>query len=255
MNEDFDTKRLILLRKVTRTVAELLRGQLKEYLSTLTPVIRPKALLGDFVTGGTKESPAFADKAFQEVIQIYQHAGGSKPFAAPKEVKAPLDLVFSPLELNPLEYIHVAKSGTDAKTVTITSPLKWVMSTPGLAPSRLKEILADRSQAAAENAQRAVLHYSVLHFVLRRQTGFQKVLEALRFTLTQTTLPDFGNLPVPVLSTPISTTRPPDDVIIENTEVSGMNVVEEVINLDDIGNLRDPFRDQIENVVREFGAV
>ena len=46
-------------------------------------------------------------------------------------------------------------------------------------------------------------------------------------------LPELGELPITFLSGPISTIRPPDNVIIESTELSGADAFEEVINLED----------------------
>ena len=46
----------------------------------------------------------------------------------------------------------------------------------------------------------------------------------------------------------------PDDVIIESTEVSGMDAFEEVVNVDDIAALRDPLRERLLEIVKASGA-
>ncbi len=251
MAQEFDTQKLLLLRKLTRSVAEFLRGQLKDHLSALTPIIRPRTVLGDFVSGSTKESPNFADKAFQEVQQIYANAAANQPFQISKELKPPLEVTVSPLEITALEYEHVAQTPGESKTVMMTSPLKWVLSYPGLPLSRLREILRDRTQT--DTVQRFVIHYSLLHFMLRRQPGFANILNALRFTVSSTTLPDFGNLPIALISAPISTHRPPDHVIIENTEISGVNVFEEVISVEDVDFIPDPFVEKLKQLIHGSG--
>ena len=39
--------------------------------------------------------------------------------------------------------------------------------------------------------------------------------------------------------------RPPDEVLIESTEVSGMNAFEEIVQLEDVEKLRDPLKEQL----------
>jgi hypothetical protein len=110
-----------------------------------------------------------------------------------------------------------------------------------------------RPDATPEAIQRFVIHYTLLHFVVKKQVGFARTLEALRFPVSSIQLPEFGNLPVTMISAPISTTRPPDDVVNENTEISGVNVFEEIVNLEDLTRMRDPFRDQLAKIVQGFG--
>jgi hypothetical protein len=251
--ETISIQRLLLLRKVTRALAEHFRGLLKDHVAALAPLIRPKPLLGDFISGSTKESPNFADKAFQEFLGIYQGVAGTKPFAIPKELKPPIDATISPLELHPFEYIHAAKSVSDSKVVTVTSPLRWVLTYPGYSPAALRTLLAQRSPSS-DLVQKYAVHYALLNFVIGRQPAFARTLDALRFTLTSSTVPEFGGLPVTFISAPVATLLPPDDVIIENTEISGSDVFEEVVDLDSVNAMRDPLKEQVSSIVQGFGA-
>ena len=45
---------LLVLRKLTRAITDVVRVQMTEYLRTLTPLMRPKALLGEYVQGGRR---------------------------------------------------------------------------------------------------------------------------------------------------------------------------------------------------------
>jgi hypothetical protein len=67
-------------------------------------------------------------------------------------------------------------------------------------------------------------------------------------------VPEFGGLPVTFISAPVSTLLPPDDVIIENTEISGSDVFEEVVDLDSATAMRDPMKEQVLSIVQGFGA-
>jgi len=252
MGETIDVRRLVILRKVTRALAQTLRTQLEEYLATMLPLIRPKSVLGDFVSGRTKEAPPFADKAFAELQTQYRTLAEQKPYQLPTELRPPLEINISPLELTPVELSYTADTGAEKKAVTLTMPLKWALTFPECGPHRLKELLAQRNPPP-EQVQSLVLHYLVLDLMLRRQPGFAKLLGALRYPLSTGTLPELGALPVMFISAPISTVRPPDAVIVENTEISGMDAFEEVVNLDDILALKDTLRDHLIEQVRSFG--
>jgi hypothetical protein len=49
---------LLILRKLTRAIAEAVRQQMTEYLATLAPLLRPPTVLGDYIQGGAKEATA-----------------------------------------------------------------------------------------------------------------------------------------------------------------------------------------------------
>jgi hypothetical protein len=250
--EIISIQKLLLLRKATRALSEQLRGMLKEHIGALAPLIRPKPLLGDFVSGSTKESPNFADKSFQEIVAAYQAIGAGKPFTIPKDLKPPLEVSITPLELHPHEYTHTAKSGADTKAVTVYSPMKWVLSYPGYSPESLRVLLAQKNPSG-EVLQKYAVHYAVLNWVISKQPLFARTLEALRFPVTSGKIAEFGALPVTFLSAPVATMLPPDEVIVESTEIAGSDVFEEVLDMATFESLRDPLREQILTTLQPFG--
>lgn len=252
MEERYDIQRLLVLRRLTRAVSDHLRGQMKEYLTTLAPLLRPKTVLGDYVHSGTKETARGADKAFKELQSLYEAVAPSKPFNLSKELKPPIEIINTALEMTPVEYIHVAKAAQESKKVTVTLPFKWVLTYSGFAPGRFKELLADRNQDSDE-VRRFVLHYLAMHIVMSKQTGVAQILDALHFPVSSDRLPELGDLPVMFISSSISTIRPPDGVIIESTEVSGRDVFEEVVRVDDIMRLGDPLKEQLVELVNSHG--
>jgi hypothetical protein len=80
-----------------------------------------------------------------------------KPFGTTLELKPPLTVVSSPLEINPLEYIYEAKTETDTKRVTVTSPLKWVLTYPDTSLGKLRELLSRRGITSTSSALAAAL--------------------------------------------------------------------------------------------------
>ncbi|MGA2982362.1 MAG: hypothetical protein ABSG32_01035 [Terriglobia bacterium] len=252
-DESWGTKRLIVLRRVTRAIADLLHGQLKDYLSALAPLFRPASILGEYVQGGSKEMSAAAIKAFQELQSVYGAAASSKPFGLSKDLKSPLEIARSSLELNKMDYPYTLKSGGETKSITISAPLKWQLTYADFTPSRLKQLLADPNRTDSD-ASRFVLHYSVLHVVMARQAGATQMLGALHYNLSSVRMPEFGELPITCIASSVPTIRPPDEVVLESVEISGQNAFEEVVDVEGIVNIQDPFKEQLMNLIKTHGV-
>lgn len=252
MDERYTTSRLLALRKATRSIADLLGGQMQIYLSALAPAMRPASLLGHYVQGGSKEVSKDAIKTFRELEAIYAAAASSKPFGLLKELRTPFEISGSALELTSVEYAHVAKTDGQSKGVTITSPFKWVLSHTDFAPVRLRQLLTDRNRTDTETG-RFVLHYCLLQLVLAKQPAVSQVLEALHIEVTTGRLAEFGDLPIVTLASTVPTVRPPDDVIIQNTEISGQKSFEEVVDVEGLLAMHDPFKDRLVEIVRAGG--
>jgi len=247
MGEGFDTRKLLGLRKLTRAVGDALRNDLAEHLATLLPLLRPRFLLGSYVQGAPKDLRG-SDKAFKELQSAYDGVASTKPFSLPRDLKAPIAADSNALEILPFEYSYNAKSKRIAKTLRITSPLKWIVTYSGASPERLKEVLAsgDPGFSVAES----VLLALVLH-VAFQQRGVHELFTALRFPVSKHHEPALGNLPITVISSAAATVRPPDDTIIESTEISGTDSFEEVIDLEAIEKLEDPVRARLLALIRE----
>lgn len=252
MDENFNIQKLLLLRKITRAVSDLLRAQMREHLTTLAPLVRPKTVLGDYIQSSSKDATRGGEKAFRGLQSAYESLAPAKPYNLTKELKLPIEIVSSALEMTPMEYTHTARSERESKFVSITSPLRWVLNYSGFSLNRLKELMADRNRRS-DDVREFLLHYLVMQTVFHTQTGVASILGALHFPITTGRLPEFGELPITYISSSISTMRPPDEVIIESTEISGSNAFEEVINLEDIIKLRDPLRERLIETVRGFG--
>lgn len=253
MDESFDTKKLLVLRKLTRSISDLLRGQMRDYLTTLAPLLRPKTVLGDYIQSTTKESGRNADQAFKELQSLYEKIASATPYRLKPELKPPVEIINSSLEMTPKEYRYTAKTEDESKNVTITSPLKWVLNYSGFNPGRLTEMLSHRDRNS-EQVRQHLLHHLVMHIVVTKQTGVTQILDALQFPIGTEYSPALGELPITYVSSTISTIRPPDHVIIENTEISGMDAFEEVINLSDIAEMQNPLKDRLIELVKKHDA-
>lgn len=240
---------LLVLRKLTRAIADVVRAQVTEYLIALTPLLRPKVVLGDYIQGGAKEPNHKADKLFKELEALYTKAAPAKPFSLSRELAPPFNFGGVGLEITPLDYTHVAQAGSETKKITVRCPLTWVLTYTGFAPTRLSELLDTRVRSG-EELQRFIVSQIVMHLATRNQPGLLQIFEALHFPIATKNVPEFGEIPMTLIAAAISTTRPSDAVIIKSAELTGMDAFEEVVNPDDIAALRDPLKERLLDVTR-----
>jgi hypothetical protein len=250
MNERDSIQSLLARRKLTRAITDVVRVQMTEYLKTLTPLVRPKALLGEYVQGGVKEPSRKADKAFADLQALYEKVAVARPYNLPRELSVPLNVPAVGLEITPLDYHHPAQSGADTRRIKVRCPLTWVLTYADFPPTRLQELL-DTKARSIEELQRFVLHYLVLHVVATSQPGLMQVFEALHFPLTTTTSKEFGELPITRIGIGISTTRPSDALVIESAELTGMDAFEEVVEMEDIARLPDALKERLLEIARQ----
>jgi hypothetical protein len=250
MNGRDSIQSLLALRKLTRAITDAVRVQMTEYLKTLTPLLRPKALLGEYVQGGPKESSRKADKAFGDLQALYETVAVVKPYNLPRELNPPLSFTTLGLEITPLDYYHVAQSGAETRRIKVRCPLTWVLTYTDFPPTRLQELLEAKARSI-EELQRFALHYLVLHLAATSDPSLMRVFESLHFPLTTTKSREFGELPITRIGIGISTSRPSDALMIESAELTGMDAFEEVIKVEDIAGLADPFKGRLIEIARQ----
>jgi hypothetical protein len=241
---------LLVLRKLTRAITDAVRVQMTEYLRVLAPLLRPKAVLGDYVLGGPKEPSRKSDKAFGDLQALYEKVATAKPYNLPRELDHPLSLPATGLEITPLDYAHVAQSGSDSRKIKVRCPLTWVLTYSGFPPTRLQELLEAKARSI-EELQRFVLHYLVLHVATTSEPGLMQVFDALHFPLTTSKNAQFGELPITRVGIGIATTRPSDALMIESAELTGMDAFEEVVKVEDIAALGDPLKERLRQIARQ----
>jgi hypothetical protein len=250
MTEEFTIGRLLFLRKVTRAVSEFLISELKVHLNTISPLLRPRRLLGDYIESGSPEPVVDADKSFTALNEIYAKAA-LKPFDLPRPLRPPLKPVGLALEVYPWEYRRELQSGGSTKAITITSPVRYVVSYgSGLNLSRLRQGIIGKEEQKSEDVREFVIRCCLLHCMLTKFGGIASLFRALRWEVGTETSPELGNLPLTVLTAPIRSMLPPDNLILESTEMSGMSLFEEVVDVEALGHLRDPLIERVEKIVQ-----
>jgi hypothetical protein len=234
-------------------VSDYLTSQLKEHLITVSPLLRPRRLLGDYIESGSPEKVVDADKNFAALNEIYAQAAG-KPFDLPRPLRSPLKPVGLALEIYPWEYHHEISTGGTSKVVTITSPVRYVISyTSGLSLSRLRQGVAGKEEQKQEDVREFVIRACLIRLMLGKFAGIANLFRSLRWEVGTETSPDLGGLPLTTLTAPLASILPPDNLIIESTEMSGTSIFEEVVDVDALAQVRDPLIQKVENIVAEVG--
>ncbi len=253
MTEEFNVDRLLFLRKVTRAVSEYLSSQLRDHLSTISPLLRPRRLFGDYIESSSSEKTADADKNFAALNEIYSKAAG-KPLDLPRPLHSPLKPVGLALEVYPWEYRYDIQSGGSSKTVTVTSPVRFVISyTSGLSLSRLRQGVTGKEELKQEDVREFVVRACIMVLMLKKYAGITSLFDALRWKIDTETSPELGNVPLTILTAPLKSVRPPDHLIVESTEMSGMSLFEEVVDVDTLSEVRDPLVEKVEGIISAAG--
>ena len=217
-------KSLLVLRKLTRAIADTARAQLTEYLNTLTPLLQPQGILGDYIQGAQKETTLKSDQAFKDLKALYESAAPAKPLNLRRELSPPFSFSNLSLDITPLDYVHVAQTEGGPRKITVRSPLTWTLTYSGFAPGRLQEVLDQ--QVRGDELHKFILSYLLIHFVMKYRPGVTRMLEGLHFPVTTTTVPEFGQLPITRVGIEIATRRPSDDVVLESAELTGMDLIQ-----------------------------
>ena len=248
MAEHDSIQSLLVRRKLTRTIADFVRGELNQHLATLTPLFQPQTLLGDRIQGGQTDSIRRAEQVFKDLQAAHDSIAPAKPFSLRRELTPPFEFPKASLEITPVEYPHTVAAGSDTKKIAVRCPLTWTLSYAGYAPSRLQELLDPRVRG--EQLQRFILSYLFMHQIVTNQRGLLPIFEALHFSLTTVRLPQFGELPITRVASHITTMRPSDAVVLESAELTGMDAFEEIANVDDIARLQDSAKERLLEIVR-----
>ena len=240
-------EQLVALRAKTEALAQFLYKRLNVHLETLRLLLAPRRLLGTYV--GFKEDVAGADRAFTQLQEIYRGVCG-KPFALSAELdEGPLQLLENRLVLYPWEYIHQAKSERETKAVTMTSPVRWVLTySAGYTLSQVLQAVSGKEQHRPEALRQFVVNALVMHLVLAKYPGITQLLTDLRYQVSVDKSPSLGELPLITLSACLPSFRPADQLILTATRFSGVPAFIELIDVEMLGTLHDPLKQHLEKI-------
>lgn len=231
------------LREVSQRISDHLKKQLTSYLGTLTPLFAPRRVLGEFMESAFREKVPGADRAFAEIEERFK-ALTRDAFGQAAKLGTPVPNIKNELEASPWQYIY--EVGGKGPRVTVSSPVAWVLSYKG--PYNLEDLVAQRlaGETIDSQAVKGLLLRSLTMWKLMELTpDLPPLFEALRFPVTVETSAVSGELPHVVIRSAVPAFRPQDEIVQTVTQLSGVPLFEELIDVDALAALPDPFRDQV----------
>jgi hypothetical protein len=237
------------LHRLTAEVQKICRGQLRSYLDALAPLFRPRRVLGEHVEGAGRESVVGADQTFAELREVYFKACG-RPFDLRKDLPTPLESVGTQIGLYEWEYVYDVRTERDSRTITVVSPLTWVLAYPSTySLSMLRQVMAGKQERDAEGVRSYVLRSCMMNLLFAKLPELKALFEGLRYRVEIRKSPQLGEMPLVTISAPIRTVRPADDLLLAATGLSGRTGFEEVIDDYQAAHIIDPLQAQVLKVL------
>jgi hypothetical protein len=115
------------------------------------------------------------------------------------------------------------------------------------------DVLAGRQERDAESVRAFVVRALILNLMFQKLPALTAILEGLRYRVEVRKLAPFGDLPLVTVSAPVETIRPSDDLVDITSALSGGDAFQEIIDLQALGKLRDPLREQFAEILRQHG--
>jgi len=251
--EPLKIEQLLHLHTLTKEVSKFCQRQLRGHLDTLAILFRPRRMLGEFIEGSERESVGGSDKTLAELRDLFKSVA-LRPFDLRPELGTPIESISTQLQLHEWEYLHETKTDLGWRAIKVTSPLTWVISyNSPYSLSILRQVLAGRETRNADAVRAFVLRACILHLQLTRFPAIADLLAGLRYRVEVRRSPELGDLPLVTLSAPISTVRPPDNLVTVASGLAGGAAFAEILDLDSVRSLRDPFREEVTTILRNHG--
>jgi len=240
---------LASLRDKTEAASKVLDSHLKSYLNTIKPLLAPRRVLGRHVA--TREEVNISDRMLDQLKQQYGQVVSQTPFGLPMEFP---EQTLSHLDnlpmVYPWEYHHVAKTETTEKVLTITSPVRWILTyETGAAPSLVRQMLNGKVERRTETLKQFVVNVLAMGLLIQAYPGVGQLLSALRYRVQTECLPGFGNLPFVSVLACLDSFRPSDELLLTATTFSGVPAFVELIRADSLQGYVDPVTEQLRQIL------
>lgn len=248
--KDLDSQEFLKLRQATEKIANILEKRLKAHLNVLRPLFIPRKLFGTYIKSSAMQEVPGADKAFAELQEAYA-AVCAVPFDLPKKLHPPLPPISNQLEATPLQYMLQSGEGQQ-KGTKITCPTKWVLSYRSECPlTRLHAMVSGKESRQADDMRQAIIDHLAMVVFLKNFPALSQLFKDLRYKIETRELSELGGLPVVVLTAPLETFLPPDDFILQVTQLSGIPAFQEIVDLEAVENLHDPLRESLRETLNK----
>ncbi len=242
-------EQLAELRQQTEAIAGFLRKRLQSYLETLRPLFAPRRLLGKYFD--RKEEIVGSEKAVAQLREKFAEVCGA-PFSLTPDLDEDLfTRIDNRPELYSWEYTYEARGEGEPRGLTITSPMRWVLTYgSGYTLSQIRQAVADKHDRPWDPIRQFVVNALVMRLLLAKHPGIAQLLSDLRYQVHTDTCPGLGALPFVTISACLPSFRPADNLILKAVRFSGVSDFVELIDIDAVHTLQDPFKARIEELLR-----
>jgi hypothetical protein len=103
--------------------------------------------------------------------------------------------------------------------------------------------------AQPDDMRQSLINHLAMVIFLRHYPALTQLLHDLRYDVEIRELPELGGLPIVILKAPIETFLPPDDFILQITQLSGIPAFQELIDLDAVESIPDPLRESLKSAI------
>ena len=107
-------------------------------------------------------------------------------------------------------------------------------------------------EKSLDQLRQFVVNTLVMQALIARNAGLPAILGELRYNVNAQSHPGLSGLPLVVIQSPISTFLPPESVIAAATELSGIDAFIELIDVEAVRQLSDPFKQRIVQMIPEL---
>ena len=240
---------LALLREKTETASKVLDTHLKSSLDTTKLLLAPRRVLGRHVA--TREDVNISDRMLDQLKQQYGQIVSKAPFGLPVEFP---ELTLAHLDNQPMvyawEYGHVVGAGPTKKALTITSPVRWMLTYETVAaPALVCQMLDGKVERRTETLKQFVVNALAMGLLIQAYPGITSLFTALRYRVQTECLPGFGILPFVTVQACLESFRPSDELLLMATAFSGIPAFVELIRADSLQGYIDPVTEQLQRIL------
>lgn len=241
--KEITVEEMVRLRPISQKMSHIMYQRLRQYLNTMGVFFVPRKLLGKNIQSAFKEPIKDADSNFLLIQEAFRKVCGA-PFDLPSKLESPLPAIKNKLELYPWEYTYPLENES-SRTITVRSPVKWVLGfSSGYGLSNMRDVLSGKGELNPDEVKRFVVNCLVIDLAIQNNPGIKQILADLRYPLNSEVSADLGKLKLTTVSSAIPSFRPPDEVIVSAVQLSGQPVFEELIDVEAVKSIEDPFKEE-----------